>query len=244
MHLQVEKWDEILGLNLSACFHTTRLFLPDMKRQKWGRIINVASVHGLVASINKSAYVAAKHGLIGFTKVIPTRVPSLLFTSHRAPGRCPRNGWPWRHLQRHLSRLGLDWADREPAPSADEGERHLLRGSEESNATGETTLYGVRDAFTGRPGTQGRCEVDSRPDWRDGRLPGLGSGEPNHGNCVAGGRGVDQPVKERNRLSRGCTSQFRIQHGKDKQTHQILARNTSGRQVQPRNVLMTVASSG
>jgi len=65
----VEKWDSILAINLSSAFHTTRLVLPGMKQKGWGRIINIASVHGLVGSIEKSAYVAAKHGLVGFTKV-------------------------------------------------------------------------------------------------------------------------------------------------------------------------------
>jgi 3-hydroxybutyrate dehydrogenase len=64
-----EKWDAILALNLSAAFHTTRLALPSMIANKWGRIINVASAHGLVASPYKSAYVAAKHGIVGLTKV-------------------------------------------------------------------------------------------------------------------------------------------------------------------------------
>ncbi|MFZ6844282.1 3-hydroxybutyrate dehydrogenase [Undibacterium sp. RuTC16W] len=64
----VEKWDAIIAINLSSAFHTTRLALPGMKTKNWGRIINIASVHGLVASAQKSAYVAAKHGLIGFTK--------------------------------------------------------------------------------------------------------------------------------------------------------------------------------
>jgi 3-hydroxybutyrate dehydrogenase len=65
-----ERWDAILAINLSAAFHTTRLVIPPMKRRNWGRIINVASVHGLVASAHKSAYVAAKHGLVGFTKSV------------------------------------------------------------------------------------------------------------------------------------------------------------------------------
>lgn len=64
-----EMWDRVIKLNLTACFHTTRCALPKMQQQGWGRIINVASVHGLVASAKKAAYVAAKHGLIGFTKV-------------------------------------------------------------------------------------------------------------------------------------------------------------------------------
>ena len=64
----VEKWDAIIAINLSSAFHTTRLALPGMRAKNWGRIINVASAHGLVASAQKSAYVAAKHGLVGFTK--------------------------------------------------------------------------------------------------------------------------------------------------------------------------------
>ncbi len=64
-----EKWDAILAVNLTSAFHTTRLALKDMKAKNWGRIVNVASVHGLVASAGKAAYVAAKHGLVGFTKV-------------------------------------------------------------------------------------------------------------------------------------------------------------------------------
>jgi 3-hydroxybutyrate dehydrogenase len=65
-----EKWDAIIAINLSAVFHTTRLALPAMKRKGWGRIINTASAHSLVASPNKSAYVAAKHGVAGFTKTV------------------------------------------------------------------------------------------------------------------------------------------------------------------------------
>lgn len=65
----VEKWDAVIAINLSSAFHATRLALPAMRAANWGRIINVASVHGLVASVEKSAYVAAKHGLVGLTKV-------------------------------------------------------------------------------------------------------------------------------------------------------------------------------
>lgn len=66
----VEKWDQIIAINLSAAFHTTRLALPAMKSLGWGRIINVASAHALVASPFKSAYVAAKHGIAGLTKTV------------------------------------------------------------------------------------------------------------------------------------------------------------------------------
>ncbi len=64
-----ERWDAIIAINLTSAFHTTRLALPAMQAAGWGRIINVASVHGLVASAQKSAYVAAKHGIVGLTKV-------------------------------------------------------------------------------------------------------------------------------------------------------------------------------
>jgi 3-hydroxybutyrate dehydrogenase len=65
----IEKWDAILSINLSSAFHTTRLALPAMRHNKFGRIINIASAHGLVASPFKAAYVAAKHGIVGLTKV-------------------------------------------------------------------------------------------------------------------------------------------------------------------------------
>jgi len=66
----VEKWDAVIAINLSSSFHTIRAAVAGMKARKWGRIINIASSHGLVASACKSAYVAAKHGLIGLTKAI------------------------------------------------------------------------------------------------------------------------------------------------------------------------------
>lgn len=65
----LERWNAIIAINLSSTFHTTRLALPAMKETNWGRIINVASVHGLVGSAGKAAYVAAKHGVVGLTKV-------------------------------------------------------------------------------------------------------------------------------------------------------------------------------
>lgn len=65
-----EKWDAIIAINMSSAFHTIRHALPGMKKRKWGRIINVASAHGLVASPYKSAYVTAKHGIVGLTKTV------------------------------------------------------------------------------------------------------------------------------------------------------------------------------
>ncbi|HTT36098.1 MAG TPA: 3-hydroxybutyrate dehydrogenase [Burkholderiales bacterium] len=66
----LDKWDSIIAVNLSAAFHTIRSALPNMKRSGWGRIVNIASAHGLVASPFKSAYIAAKHGLVGLTKTV------------------------------------------------------------------------------------------------------------------------------------------------------------------------------
>ncbi|MCS6766875.1 MAG: 3-hydroxybutyrate dehydrogenase [Candidatus Protistobacter heckmanni] len=84
----IEKWDAVIAINLSSAFHTTRAALPGMKKRNWGRFVNIASAHGLVASAQKSAYVAAKHGIIGFTKV------TALETAHTgitANAICP--GW-------------------------------------------------------------------------------------------------------------------------------------------------------
>lgn len=66
----VERWDSIIAVNLSAVFHCTRLALPGMRQRNWGRIVNIASVHGQVGSVGKAAYVAAKHGVVGLTKVV------------------------------------------------------------------------------------------------------------------------------------------------------------------------------
>jgi 3-hydroxybutyrate dehydrogenase len=65
-----DRWDAVIAINLSAAFHASKSVLPEMKQRKWGRIINIASAHGLVASGAKAAYVAAKHGLVGLTKVV------------------------------------------------------------------------------------------------------------------------------------------------------------------------------
>jgi 3-hydroxybutyrate dehydrogenase len=66
----VDRWDAIIAINLSSAFHTTRLAMPAMRERNWGRVVNIASTHGLVASAQKSAYVAAKHGIVGFTKAV------------------------------------------------------------------------------------------------------------------------------------------------------------------------------
>jgi 3-hydroxybutyrate dehydrogenase len=89
----VETWDAVLAINLSSAFHTTRLALPAMRRQGWGRIINVASAHALVGSPFKSAYVAAKHGIVGLTKVVALEVAQENITCNAI---CP--GYVWTPL--------------------------------------------------------------------------------------------------------------------------------------------------
>ncbi len=70
----IDKWDAVIAINLSSAFHTTRAALPAMKKKRWGRIVNIASAHALVASPFKSAYVAAKHGIAGLTKTVALEV--------------------------------------------------------------------------------------------------------------------------------------------------------------------------
>jgi len=89
----VEKWNAIIAINLTASFHTVRLALPRMKAKKWGRVINIASAHALVASPFKSAYVAAKHGIAGLTKTVALEVAEAGITINAI---CP--GYVWTPL--------------------------------------------------------------------------------------------------------------------------------------------------
>jgi 3-hydroxybutyrate dehydrogenase len=89
----IEKWDQIIAINLSAAFHAIRAAIPGMKARKWGRIISTASAHSLVASPFKSAYVTAKHGLTGLTKTVALEVATLGITAN-----CISPGYVWTPL--------------------------------------------------------------------------------------------------------------------------------------------------
>ncbi len=101
----VEKWDAIIAINLSAAFHAIRVALPQMKARNWGRIINIASAHGLVASAQKVAYVAAKHGIVGMTKVVALETATTGVTCNAI---CP--GWVLTPL---VQKQVDDWAARD-----------------------------------------------------------------------------------------------------------------------------------
>jgi 3-hydroxybutyrate dehydrogenase len=101
----VEKWDQIIAINMSSTFHATRAVLPQMKSRNWGRIINIASAHGLVASVQKVAYVAAKHGVVGITKVTALETATTGITCNAI---CP--GWVLTPL---VQKQVDDWAARE-----------------------------------------------------------------------------------------------------------------------------------
>ena len=111
----VDRWDAIIAINLSSAFHTTRLLLPQMKKNSWGRIINIASVHGLVASADKSAYVAAKHGIVGLTKSVALETAQTGVTCNAI---CP--GWVLTPLvqQQVDTRAARDHLDQESAKKA------------------------------------------------------------------------------------------------------------------------------
>jgi 3-hydroxybutyrate dehydrogenase len=89
----IEKWDAIIGINLSSAFHTIRAAVPGMKARKWGRIVNTASAHSLVASPFKAAYVSAKHGLVGLTKTVALELATFGVTAN-----CISPGYVWTPL--------------------------------------------------------------------------------------------------------------------------------------------------
>ncbi len=119
----VARWDAVIAINLSSAFHTSRLALPAMQTANWGRIINIASVHGLVGSAQKSAYVAAKHGIIGLTKVTALENAT---TGVTANAICP--GW----VLTPLVQAQVDARAEQLGVSIEEAKRGLLAEKEPS----------------------------------------------------------------------------------------------------------------
>lgn len=139
----VDKWDAIIRINLTSLFHTTRLAIPFMKRNNWGRIINIASVHGLVASANKSAYVAAKHGVMGFTKAVALENARTGITANCI---CP--GWVLTPLvEKQIEDRSVEWGI-----SIDEARDRLLSEKQPSGKfvtaeqLGQLALFMASDA--------------------------------------------------------------------------------------------------
>lgn len=120
-----ERWQQVMDLNLSAPFYLTQAVLPEMRARKWGRIVNIASVHGHVASKNKAAYVAAKHGLIGLTKVTALETAGAGVTCNAI---CP--GW----VRTPLVLQQIDALAKEAGITSEEAEKKLLSEKQPSQA--------------------------------------------------------------------------------------------------------------
>lgn len=147
----VDKWNDILAINLSSVFHTTRLALPGMRQRNWGRIINIASVHGLVASKEKSAYVAAKHAVVGLTKTVALETARSGITCNAI---CP--GWVLTPLvQQQIDKRIAEGSTRSrPAPSC--WRKTALRGVCHPAAAGRNGAVSVQRRR--RPGARRRME--------------------------------------------------------------------------------------
>ena len=145
-----EKWDSIIAINLSSAFHTTRLALPAMQAAKWGRIINIASVHGLVGSAQKSAYVAAKHGIVGLTKVTALENAANGITCNAI---CP--GW----VLTPLVQKQIDAKAAEHGVSVEEATKDLLREKEPSLRFTTPEELGELAAFFCSPAGNNICGV-------------------------------------------------------------------------------------
>lgn len=133
-----DRWDAVLAINLSAAFHTTRLALAHMKQANWGRILNIASVHGQVASVGKAAYVAAKHGLIGLTKVTALETARTNITCNAL---CP--GW----VQTPLVQKQVDARAASEHVSVDVAREHLLLEKQPSGEFVTTEQLGATAVF-------------------------------------------------------------------------------------------------
>ncbi len=133
-----ERWDAIIAINLSAAFHASQAVMAQMRARNWGRIINIASAHGLVASANKSAYVAAKHGILGLTKVIALETAKTGITCNAI---CP--GWVLTPLvQKQID----DWAARDNISPA-KAKELLLQEKQPSGEFATPKQIGALAAF-------------------------------------------------------------------------------------------------
>lgn len=103
-----DRWDAIIAINLTSAFHSTKAVLPIMRKNGWGRIVNTASAHGLVASVNKSAYVAAKHGIVGLTKVTALETAEEAITCNAINPGWVRTELVERQIEAKAEELGVD----------------------------------------------------------------------------------------------------------------------------------------
>ncbi|MCS4503283.1 D-beta-hydroxybutyrate dehydrogenase [wastewater metagenome] len=133
-----EKWDAIIAINLSSAFHAAHAALPHMQRQGWGRIINTASAHGLVASVNKAAYVSAKHGIVGLTKVIALENADRGITCNAI---CP--GW----VETPLIQAQIQKIADEQGLSIDDAKIELVRHKQPSKQFVQPEQIGALAAF-------------------------------------------------------------------------------------------------
>lgn len=146
----VQKWDDIIAINLSSVFHTSKAALPHMKRQGWGRIINISSVHGLVGSPHKSAYVAAKHGVVGMTKVVALETAGTGVTAN-----CINPGW----VLTPLVQVQLDAIVKEKGMTMEEATTFLLSSKQPSQKfvtprdLGQTAVFLCSEAASQLTGT-------------------------------------------------------------------------------------------
>lgn len=138
-----DRWDAVIAINLTAVFHLTRLALPKMRARGWGRVVNIASVHGLVGSVHKAAYVAAKHGVVGLTKVVALECAEENITVNAI---CP--GW----VRTTLVEKQIDALARANGQSKDQAAVALLSEKQpskkfvEASALGALTVYLCSDA--------------------------------------------------------------------------------------------------
>jgi 3-hydroxybutyrate dehydrogenase len=138
----VDRWNDILAVNLSAAFHTIRLTLPRMKQADWGRIINIASAHGLVASVNKVAYIAAKHGLVGLTKTVALETARTPVTCNAI---CP--GW----VLTPLTQVQIERHAAEHAMTFDEAKIAVMSGKQPSETFVRLDDVGALSVFLCSP---------------------------------------------------------------------------------------------